>query len=233
MRIRAVVPHITALAVISGCVWLMLWQIDRADDKQAVLERVASAPTLDLSTIDASTATPARVSGRGRFDARRQILLDNRVHERQPGVHVLTPWIFGNGETILVNRGWAAWPDRSRPRPDPQPPATASLGGLLVDPPEVGLRLGESLPLNRDDWPNLMTYHEAEPLQAMFGERLLPQVIQLDPAHPAHLTGTPFPVVTFGPERHLGYAFQWGLMAAVVTAIWIGLTVRSRKRTNR
>lgn len=233
MRIRAVIPHLAAIAVIAGCLWLMFWQIDRAEYKKTVLERVASAPALELTSVDAGTPTPARVSGRGRFDAGRQILLDNRVHDRQPGVHVLTPWIHGDNDVVLVDRGWAAWPDRSQPRPDPKPPATDSIAGLLVDPPEVGLRLGESLPLDRDDWPNLMTYHEEEPLQAMFGQGLLPQVIQLDPAHPAHLTGTPFPVVTFGPERHLGYAFQWGLMAAVVTAIWIGLTLRARKRTNR
>lgn len=231
MRIRALIPHLAAVSVVAGCLWLMNWQIDRAADKRVVLQQVETAPVRALDSIRPESTTPARVTGTGRFGPDRQILLDNQVHDRQPGVHVLTPWIFGEGRIILVNRGWSAWPDRSAERPDPRPPPVESVSGLLVDPPDVGLRLGDALPLEPDEWPNLMTYHEFEALQEVFGEALLPQVVQLDPDHPAHLTGTPFPVVTFGPERHLGYAFQWGLMAAVVTAIWIGLTSRALRRS--
>ncbi len=229
--LRAIVPHLAAALVVAACLWLMTWQIDRADDKRARMAEVAAAPTVGLSDVNADTPTPTRISGAGRFDDGRQVLLDNRVFNRQPGVHVLTPWILDDGRIVLVDRGWAAWPDRSAPRPDPAPPQTERIDGLLVAPPEVGLRLGETAPLDPDDWPNLLTYHDDGPLRAAFGDALLPQVVQLDPAHPGHLTGTHWPVVTFGPERHIGYAVQWGLMAAVVAAIWIGLTLRARRRT--
>lgn len=225
--LRRLIPHLAAITVIAACSWLMLWQIDRAEFKRQRLDQVASAATLDLSEVGPDTLTPARVRSSGHFDGNRQVLLDNRVHLRQPGVHVLTPWIFGDGRIVLVDRGWAAWPDRSRPRPDPRPAPTDRLAGLLVDPPEVGLQLGEAGELDPDHWPNLMTYHADAPLRAVFGPDLLPQIVQLDPAHPAHLTGADWPVVTFGPERHLGYAFQWGLMALVVAAIWIGLSLRA------
>ncbi|MBY6205390.1 SURF1 family protein [Halomonas denitrificans] len=228
--VRALVPHIAAAFVVGACLWLMTWQLDRADDKRARLAEVADAPTRPLAELDPATATPTRVAGRGRFDGDRQVLLDNRVFNRQPGVHVLTPWVLDDGRIVLVDRGWAAWPDRSAPRPDPVAPPTERIAGLLVDPPEVGLRLGETAPLDPDDWPNLLTYHADGPLRAVFGDALLPQIVQLDPAHPGHLTGADWPVVTFGPERHIGYAVQWGLMAAVVAAIWIVLTLRARRR---
>ncbi len=229
--VRAVVPHLAAALVVGACLWLMTWQLDRAEDKRARMAEVADAPTVLLQDVDAETPTPTRITGGGRFDDDRQVLLDNRVFKRQPGVHVLTPWILDDGRVVLVDRGWAAWPDRSTPRPDPEPPPAERIEGLLVDPPEVGLRLGETAPLDVDDWPNLLTYHADGPLRAVFGDALLPQIVQLDPAHPGHLTGADWPVVTFGPERHVGYAVQWGLMAAVVAAIWISLTLRTRRRT--
>lgn len=229
MRVRTLVPHLAALLVVAGCIALMLWQIDRAADKRARLAEVAAAPTLSLDEVDAGTDVPARVRSTGHFESARQLLLDNQVHQRQPGVHVFTPWRSDDGRLILVNRGWAAWPDRSRPRPDPRPPDATSIRGLLVAPPEVGLRLGEGSELDAGRWPNLATYFDLEPIRELYGPELLPQVVQLDPEHPAHLTGAAWPVVTFGPERHLGYAFQWGLMAAVVVAIWGGLTWRARR----
>ena len=35
-----------------------------------------------------------------------QIYLDNRVHQRQAGFHVLTPLQLADGRWLLVNRGW-------------------------------------------------------------------------------------------------------------------------------
>jgi surfeit locus 1 family protein len=229
----ALVPHLAALVVVAGCIALMLWQLDRAEDKRIRLAEVAAAPTLALSDVDADTRRPARVRSTGDFEPERQLLLDNQVHQRQPGVHVFTPWRLADGRRILVNRGWAPWPDRSRPRPDPRPPAATAIAGLLVGPPEVGLRLGDGSALDPDRWPNLATYFDLESVRALYGPDLLPHVVQLDPDHPAHLTGSAWPVVTFGPERHLGYAFQWGLMAGVVVAIWGGLTWRARRTARR
>lgn len=230
MSVRAFIPHLAAASVICACLWLMNWQIERAGDKRQRLDAVAHAPMLDLFEASAETQLPARIRSSGRFEPERQLLLDNQVHQRQPGVHVLTPWRMADGRRILVNRGWAPWPDRQPPRPNPAPPSTERIEGLMTAPPEVGLRLGEGSVLRADQWPNLATYFDLDTISALYGPELLPAVVQLDPSHPAHLTGADWPITTFGPERHLGYAFQWGLMAAVVAAIWIGLTVRSRRR---
>lgn len=233
MRLRSLVPHLAAAAVVCACLWLMNWQLDRAEDKRQRLEAVANAVTLELSAVTAETPTPARIRSSGRFEADRQLLLDNQVHQRQPGVHVFTPWRMDDGRLILVNRGWVAWSGRQPPMPNPPPPPTERIEGLMTAPPEVGLRLGEGSALDPDRWPNLATYFDPETVSGLYGPGLLPAVVQLDPSHPAHLTGAEWPITTFGPERHLGYAFQWGLMAAVVAAIWIGLTFRSRRRAAR
>jgi surfeit locus 1 family protein len=230
MTLQSLIPHLAAAVVVAACLWLMSWQIDRAEDKRQRLDAVANAVTLDLSQVTTETPTPVRIQSIGRFEPDRQLLLDNQVHQRQPGVHVFTPWRLNDGRRILVNRGWAAWPDRQPPRPDPRPPATDRIEGLMTAPPEVGLRLGEGSALDAANWPNLATYFDAVTVADLYGPDLLPAVVQLDPGHPAHLTGADWPITTFGPERHLGYAFQWGLMAAVVAAIWVGLTARTRRR---
>lgn len=230
VSVRGIVPHVAALAVIGGCIALSFWQVERAGTKRQLLADVESAATLTIAQAEPGTPLPSRVTGQGRFDDGRQVLLDNKPHNGRPGVHVLTPWLDADGRIFLVNRGWTAWLVRGDAMPNPRVPEDAGrIEGLLTSPPRVGFELGRVDPLDPDRWPNRMTYHDQQELAAVFGPRLQPQVIQLDPAHPAHLTGTEWPVVTFGPERHIGYAFQWGLMAAVVAAIWIGLTIRSRR----
>lgn len=234
VSVRDIVPHLAAIAVIGGCIALALWQVERAELKRRLLADVESAPTLAIGQVGPETALPSRVHGQGRFDDRRQVLLDNKPHNGRPGVHVLTPWLDAEGRIFLVNRGWSAWFVRDEALPDPPVPDGADrVEGLLTAPPRVGFELGRVDPLDADRWPNRMTYHDQKALATVFGSGLQPQVIQLDPAHPAHLTGSDWPVVTFGPERHTGYAFQWGLMAAVVAAIWIGLTIRSRRHRRR
>ena len=75
-----------------------------------------------------------------------------------------------------------------------------------------------------------MTYFDYGVLADQFGKELQPAVIQLDPEHPAHLTGDPWQVVTFGPDRHLGYALTWTSIAIVVATIWLVLTIRQVRR---
>ncbi|MGB1774590.1 MAG: SURF1 family cytochrome oxidase biogenesis protein, partial [Arenicellales bacterium] len=71
---------------------LGIWQLQRADEKQAWFDsyraRISEAPiqiTARLLGPDRSNF-PAEV--RGRFDGEGQFLWDNRTHQGQPGFHV-------------------------------------------------------------------------------------------------------------------------------------------------
>jgi len=219
------IPHLAALAVIGGCIALTLWQLERADEKRQILARWHDRTPLLLDERNTPVTLPQPVRVTGRWVADRQLLIDNKVRDRMPGVQVLTPLELGDGRVFLVNRGWAPWPSRQARMPDPEVTRLGSveLRGVLNRPPGVGLRVGESAAGSGADWPRLMAWFDAERARAWYGPVLQPGVIQLDPSDADHLTGDPWQVVTFGPDRHLGYALTWGTIAGVVLVIWIGL----------
>lgn len=239
---RVWIPHLAAVLVITGFLGLMSWQLERAEYKAGILAGSNSEQVIDLVDTGNDPVLPQHIRASGRFDDTRQVLLDNQVRDFQTGVHVFTPFFSEDGRILLVNRGWAAWPARDQTLPDPKLDnlmlsIQTEIHGVLNQPPGVGLRLGQAEPLNTDKWPNRMTYFDLEPLRAVFGQSLAPFIIQLSPEHSAHLTGDEWTIVTFGPERHIGYAITWGLMALVVFVIWLVLSIRytrkSKARFNR
>ncbi len=232
--IKRIVPHSAALAVIMGSLALMAWQLERAEFKTELMQDWNSERVTALSTLGDQPALPQHVTAEGQLDFTRQVLLDNQVRDFQTGVHVFTP-LIAEDRIVLVNRGWAAWGNRTDPLPDPglmQPMSAinAQIRGVLNRPPGVGIQLGQAVPLQQDQWPNLMTYFDVEPLRQVFGPQLASYVIQLEPSHPEHLTGDEWTVVTFGPERHIGYAIQWAAIALVVFLIWVVLSIRQYRR---
>lgn len=228
---RAIVPHVAAFVVVAGCAWLTQWQIERAEEKREIIERWHDRRPVELQALSAPFSLPQPVLANGTWNPDRQILIDNRVRDRRAGVHVLAPFELPDGRMFLVNRGWAAWPSRSARLPDPDvAQRQTDIRGVLNAPPGTGVRLGQSRSLLEQDWPILTTYFDHDRLAEVFGARLQPAVIQLDPSHPEHLTGDAWQVVTFGPERHTGYALTWSTIALVVAAIWLTLTIRQLRR---
>ncbi len=227
--IRRALPHLAALIVIVACLRLAVWQGERAEEKADLLAHWDSADTIELAAIgDEAAPRFAEVSASGHFDTRRHVLLDNQVRNNHPGVHVFTPFHPDGSEHVyMVNRGWHPWDRRSGAPPEfATPDGPVTIRGRLNDPPRVGLKIGEAEPLDTENWPNLMTYFETDKIQAVLGEEVREQVLLLDPDHPDHLSGDDWQLVTMGPERHQGYAFQWFSIALAVFLIWLILTVR-------
>lgn len=232
-RIYQIVPHVAAIAVILLCVRLAVWQLERAESRQQLLDAWQDAPAVDLETAsDAPEPGYARVIARGRLDAARHILLDNQVRNSRSGVHVFTPFRpEGSDEIWLVNRGWQPMTRQTQQIPGFTTPARpVTIRGRLSEPPDVGIRIGRADPLDSRDWPNLMTYFDLDRIREVFDDPVRSSVILLDPDHPAHLSGDAWQPLTFGPERHRAYAFQWSAIGSVVFIIWIVLTVRSFRR---
>lgn len=233
LHVRKWLPHLAAILVMLGCAHLALWQLDRAGEKQALLEHWETAPAMPLSRLDEVGPEPyTSVAGPGTFDPHRHVLLDNQVRAKHAGVHVFTPFYPDSANrVILVNRGWQPFERRSGQWPEfDTPRETVELSGRLSPPPRVGVQIGRADPLEPDQWPNLMTYFDLEHLEAVFGDELLEAVVLLDNEHPAHLSGDPWRPVNMSPERHRGYAFQWASIGLVVFGIWIILTIKSMRK---
>lgn len=224
------IPHLAAIVVLVLCVHLALWQVERAGQKQVLLDQWESATAGAL--VDFATAEHfSRISGPGRFDPRRHVLLDNQVRQNHPGVHVFTPFQLANGDTVMVNRGWQPWDRRGGQFPDVHTPDyPLQISGRVSEPPQVGFRLGAALPLDADSWPNLMTYYDTDLIGSALGADLADRVLLLDPDHPAHLSGDAWPIINMGPERHIGYAVQWAGIGTAVLVIWVVLSYRNWRR---
>ena len=205
---------------------LGIWQLQRADEKQAWFDgysaRISEAPiqiTARLLGPDRSNF-PAEV--RGRFDGEGQFLWDNRTHQGQPGFHVITPFVINPGETrILVDRGWIPLSGSRENLPIPKIPAGPKVisGYLYESKPGFTLearapQYDSALRQNVD----LSAFASSAPYTVQ------PYVLRLDMDQPDGFVRVwPVPDQT-AVRRHEAYAVQWFGMAAVfigvVVALW-------------
>jgi len=222
---------VVATALFAG---LGTWQLRRAAEKGdliAALERAETGAAVTLPADPRRLADLAyrRVRLTGRLDGAHQFLLDNRIHEGRPGFDVLVPLTRGNGDTILIDRGWV--PADAQRRPD-RPIALRRSGEVLVEGllwrPQPAIPLGNAVSPASHDWPRLVTRVDYEALGDVLGTPLVPAVIRLDPSIPWALTARPLRP-RFGPMRHVGYAVQWFALAITVVVITGVLLHRARR----
>ncbi len=224
-------PTLATLVMLPLLCSLGFWQIDRAAAKRELLDGYAQHSHAAAVSVDAAAAFDVarqyhhvRISGR--YDVRHQFLLDNQIHDDVPGYHVFTPLLLADGRAILVNRGWVAMGvSRDKLPALPTPEGTISVTGVLAPLPGHGVLLGSGVESDTR-WPRVVMAIEPPRLQRDLGYRLSPQlVLQLDAAQPDGFIRQ-WKIVGFGPERNLGYAFQWFMMAVAVLAIYIGVNTR-------
>lgn len=205
------------------------WQLNRSGERRADLAAFASARA--ASPVSGLDAVPAagdnlRVRLTGRYDAQRQVLLDNMTYEGLRGYHVLTPLHTVAG-MVLVNRGFVAGAaDRSQLPDLAVGEEQREVAGMAAPYFRRGLRLEDS----GDDvsWPRLLVYPTAGELRELLGERLPDYQLLLDSAEAEGYVRAWRPY-GLPPERHLAYAVQWYGLAAAAAGIWLAVTLRSRR----
>lgn len=227
-------PLLMSILAFSVFAALGNWQYQRAGEREAELAAIAAAehqPPLPLPPAAAFEAVAWRfVQLEGRFLGERQFLLDNRTLDGEPGFGVLTPFALADGRVILVDRGWVPAEGRA-PAQSIHLPAAAEDVGTVVGRlwrPEAGLAIGPALAPG-GDWPRTTTRVDYAALGDALGRSLEPGVVRIE--EPAPWTLRPRAVQPrFGPERHLGYAFQWYALAATVLVVTGVLLLRSRRQ---
>lgn len=218
-----------ALAVAGGCIALGNWQyakFERKEAAQAELDRrAADAPiTLGGVLVDAEALRARPVVVRGRFEAGRQFLVDNRIHREQAGYHVVTPLQIEGSETrVLVNRGWVPALARHSDVPAVATPGgTVELRGIAVVPGSRFFTLGSEADSSwQQVWQNLDLARFAR----LAGYPVQPVVLQLAADAPAGFARD-WPRPDDRKERHLSYALQWYGFAASAVLIWLALAWR-------
>ncbi|MGE5624897.1 MAG: SURF1 family protein [Bacillota bacterium] len=214
---------------------LAVWQWDRAEYKRGLLKAYAeqgARPPVSLDALPAEPPPYLRVAATGHYDSGRQILLQDMTRGDEVGYEVLTPLLLRDGAIALVDRGWMpALPEAKTP-PDigvseEQRTVVATLGAL----PAPGLRLGQGAK-PAEGWPKLLFYPTLADLKALYGPQLMTPVLHLDPKQTDGYARELTLDVGFPPERHLGYAFQWLMLALAVFAVWLIVNLRRGKRAS-
>ncbi|MGB2420283.1 MAG: SURF1 family protein [Porticoccaceae bacterium] len=198
---------------------LGFWQLDRAEEKQRILnhynanQQAAPATLAELNGYDDLQYRSAWLQGQ--LDASRRLILDNRVRNGRPGYEILESMtIAGLDQKVLVNRGWV--PASSDRAVLPEVEAIqdqVQLRGVLYQT-LAGYRLDDGIG-RVTDWPVRVGWVSAARAETLFGEAFFPYQLRLDQDSRAALE-TGWATVSVQPAKHTGYAVQWFVMALVL-----------------
>jgi surfeit locus 1 family protein len=223
-------PTLATVVALAVFVWAGGWQKSRMDEKEGLrmqLDAAQSATPVGLESL-ASDADWARLRYRpviatGEYDARRQILVDNKVHAGRAGYHVVTPLRLSDGRTVLVNRGWIAQgPSRAQLPVVPPPSGPVSVHGRLALPAGGHFELAGDTATG-PVWQNL----DPARFAAATGAGALPVVLEATSAPvPDDGLVRAWPAPDFGIEKHRIYMLQWYALAALAVGLWLYFLLR-------
>jgi surfeit locus 1 family protein len=198
------------------------WQVDRAGAKQDLYDDFAAGGESVVLEGQSRGLDELRryapVRATGAYLPDRQLLLDNMVEGGTAGYRVLTPLLLEEGQAVLVDRGWVPrdFSNTALPAIDVDP-APRTVSGQLDHLPRPGIVLTTELP---PGWPKVVQFPDLDELSSVLGLRLVPGLLLLDPAEPDGYRRDWRPS-DFGPERHIGYAFQWFALAVTLVVLYL------------
>lgn len=213
---------------------LGMWQLNRAQEKEMIRDRVLARTQMPAIELDASSTVSGddlfrKARAQGRYLPQFQVFLDNKVYRGQAGYQVLTPLrIRGSDTLLLVNRGWGPWGIDRRKAPAAEPPAgELTVAGQLAVPVRNPITLGE------DDIPDglarVWQNFDMDRYRALVGVPVIELVLELESG--SSMAG----LIREWPrhedawiKRHQAYAIQWFGIAALFVVIVIFSLRRKR-----
>ena len=210
----------TGLAIL-GVIFLInlgFWQLDRAVEKELILNDIASKKTmkaLTLSELDKlEDINYYHFKTSGEYDNKHYLLLDNRFYKSRPGFEVIQPLIVGK-RVILVNRGWIPLPlDRN------DLPEIPAVEGIIevrgeVNEPTQAIVLKEDQLSAENSWPQLVQSLEIEKLSKLYSELNLeiePWILRQEVVEDIFYKRE-WIFVAMLPEKHVSYAVPLVVLA--------------------
>lgn len=228
-RQAAILGGLLLLFLIPAFISLGMWQWRKAETKttlQMSLDTRSSEPPVLMpgTPVDPESLRYRRVILRGTYDAGKQILIDNRLHQEQAGYHVVTPLqIAGSSMHVLVNRGWlpAAADHRIAPLAE-VPVGEIELSGIAIIPTQRFFNLA---PQPTSGWEPVWQNLDLERFRQSVPYPLQSVIVQLDPAADGGFVRQ-WPRPDERAERHRSYALQWFGFAIASLGIWVYFLIR-------
>ncbi len=217
-------PVLTALtlAALAILIALGVWQLERREEKHALLDRIAArasaapAPVEILLATGDDFAAHRKATALGIFDHAKEVYVYAPRNDGGPtrqGKKVVTPFALASGGTIIVDRGWVneAWPntDKSLPEPEGEVEVTGVLRpssqlGAFTPPPDTAKR-------------TLYARNSSE-ISKLAGVDIKSRLI----LEATTRIGNPEPLLAKLdiPDNHLNYALTWFSLGLVLLVIY-------------
>lgn len=228
---------IVAVVMILAMIRLGVWQLGRADEKQAIVSQIQNRAEQPVSqglpeiadSLEDSRFIPVALSGE--FLPQNTIYIDNQVHQGEPGYLLGTLFqIQGSSQTIMVMRGWVGVGQSRASLPTVSTPeGELTISGRLNLPPAKP-------PLWNDEHPThvgaLWQYLPLESYAKEVDLEVYPLVFELSEG----AVGTEelrhhwLKIDDSWVAKHKAYALQWFAMAFAFTIACLILLIRRQHR---
>jgi cytochrome oxidase assembly protein ShyY1 len=205
---------IVVLPVIGLCMKAGFWQLDRAHEKERLIDRLTVGQSTLTKPFELMTASLDRGTYQVRLPVRvenpRLIYLDNRIQERVAGYEVFAEVsTIQGGIRLFANLGWVPATDRRNELPKVEIPEQFELDALWV-PVTESYYMSDAFEEQFDGAVRVQSLKEVEPIGALSGMFLAKGLLASDALGP-----TP----RLGPATHYGYAVQWFLLSIVLAGL--------------
>ncbi len=217
-------PALTIAAIILMLLTarLSVWQFSRAEQK-AALEQTAqnglAATAVEVKQHD-NLQPFHRAFAVGDYLPDLQIRIDNRVHNKIAGIHVITPLQLQDGSVVAVNRGWLA---KTATIPPP-PVGLITVQGILLKDQSDAFTLSSQTEQG-DLWQNLDLSKYATTINLPL---LTLALLSQDSGSALTLIK---PRVNFKSQKSLIYAWQWLTFCFLTFVFYIVLGTRKHEKT--
>ncbi|MCH9694890.1 MAG: SURF1 family protein [Gammaproteobacteria bacterium] len=214
-------PLLVGSALVLQFAGLGAWQISRGLEKRATQQAYKAESDFAEWQHGDAIRPFQRLRADGRYDAERQIVLDNIIINSRYGHYVLTPLDIGDDlPLLLVNRGWIEKDSAGPDSLELELPATGvTVRGRAGSLPKAGYKMGDAFPLS-DTWPKHAVYPSQTEVEAVLGRPVQDFVLLMDHDE-QHGYLRHWVPAEFGPGKHFGYALQWFAMGAVLMGLLI------------
>ncbi len=197
------------------------WQLQRADEKEALLadwEEQQSLPPVPFNS--EAKKQLRRVTVRGEYLPEKYWLKENQMLNGSLGYHVIMPFRVEETETVLaVDRGWVEGsPLRDFVPKIDTPEGIVEISGTLITPSDS--KLIREADVRAKTWPHKILEEDLPVLGNQINQKLYPELLRIDPESRGALTVYWRPI-NISSAKHTGYAVQWYAMAIALFILYV------------
>lgn len=216
---------IVVTPVVLLCIKAGLWQLDRAAEKEQLIQRLSVGEALLTTPSDLTTASIEASTYKVKLPVRlvdsNFVYLENRIQDRVAGYEVFAKALTAQGEVgLFINLGWIEGAASRDSLPSLDLSRDFDLDALWV-PITDSYFMSDAFPEQMDNSTRVQS------LKGVIPDDVLPGMFIASNVLSRNALG---PKPRLGPETHYGYAVQWFLLALVLS--FLGVYVYRRGLTH-